>query len=127
MALVDSRRIRQGIRSIGSICIDDQKVSIIALMNASPTDPKKGMSLAHTLSDRSSPARRQVIGQILLVSRPFAGRSQLSERVLLHGWWLSSPPKFRGRSEVVEAGRLGDLEGPQDVPLRGREFTAQGE
>jgi hypothetical protein len=42
MALVDSRRIRQRIRSIGSICIDDQQVSIIALSNASAADPKKG-------------------------------------------------------------------------------------
>ena len=42
MALVSSRRVLQRLRSSNSIYIDDQKLSIIALSNASPTEPKDG-------------------------------------------------------------------------------------
>lgn len=44
MALVSSRRVFQCLRSSSSFCIDDQKLSIIARSNASPTEPRSSFA-----------------------------------------------------------------------------------
>ena len=49
IAFASSTRVFQRCRSSSSICMEDQKDSIIALSRPSPTDPNEGMSPARRI------------------------------------------------------------------------------